>query len=183
MHLGIVTHAILRNCVGEYTGSTGYYVRQDGGTLSRLTFDGGTVTAVQLAFRKDATGTGDTHVTMTGSFRVVGSARVAGCYAGIVTFTLNGPQFDTIALQAFYTNTATLILLGQFVSIGAFTLLLRSASESVRVVGANIPADLSMLAKANGDTAYNTNAGLACGVGSAVSNGTNWKNLYTAAIY
>jgi len=163
--------------------STGFYARHDGGTLSRLTFDGGTVTAVSSAFRKDTTGTGNTYVAMSESFRVVGSSRVADCRVGTVTFSLNGPQFDTIALAAFFTNAASLIFLGQLVSVGTFTLLQRNAAEAVQVIGSNIPADLSMLSKANGDAAYNPNGGLACGVGVADSNGTNWKNRYTAAIY
>lgn len=36
---------------------------------------------------------------------------------------------------------------------------------------------------ANGDLVNNSNAGLACGVGPAVYNGTNWKNLYTGTTY
>lgn len=38
-----------------------------------------------------------------------------------------------------------------------------------------------LLVTAANSTAYNTNAGLACGVGPVVSNGTLWKHLYTGA--
>ena len=46
-----------------------------------------------------------------------------------------------------------------------------------------VDVDLSILGKTNGDRANNTNAGLACGVGPAISNGTNWKNIYSGATY
>lgn len=48
---------------------------------------------------------------------------------------------------------------------------------------ADLPIDLTNLAKNNGDRAINTQASLACGVGPAVSNGTNWKNIYSGAVY
>lgn len=48
---------------------------------------------------------------------------------------------------------------------------------------ADLPVDLTNLAKNNGDRAINTQASLACGVGPAVSNGTNWKNVYSGAVY
>jgi hypothetical protein len=34
-----------------------------------------------------------------------------------------------------------------------------------------------------GDLASNTNGALGCGVGPAVSNGTNWKGLYSGTTY
>ncbi len=59
----------------------------------------------------------------------------------------------------------------------------RDGSQSIRVIAQQFPADLSILAKTNGDAANNTNAALACGVGPATSNGTNWRNVYTGTVY
>jgi hypothetical protein len=56
-------------------------------------------------------------------------------------------------------------------------------SQVINVQGADAPVDVSILAKAMGDRAYNTNGALACGAGPVVSNGTNWKHLYTGSIY
>jgi hypothetical protein len=53
----------------------------------------------------------------------------------------------------------------------------------IKVNAQDMPVDLSILGKTNGDRANNTNAGLACGVGPAISNGTNWKNIYSGATY
>lgn len=43
--------------------------------------------------------------------------------------------------------------------------------------------DASLLTKTAGDLAYNTNAGLSCGAGPIVCDGTNWKHLYTGDTY
>lgn len=43
------------------------------------------------------------------------------------------------------------------------------------------PCDVSKLALTANQTAYNTNAALACGVGPVVCDGTHWKHLYTGA--
>jgi len=56
-------------------------------------------------------------------------------------------------------------------------------TELVRVVSDSMPVDLAKLTKTKGDRANNVNAGLACGTGPCVSDGTNWKNVYSAAVY
>jgi hypothetical protein len=57
------------------------------------------------------------------------------------------------------------------------------SSGTAYVNGIGIRVDVSQLAKRQGDIAHNVNAGLACGLGPVVCDGTNWKNLYTGAIY
>lgn len=59
----------------------------------------------------------------------------------------------------------------------------RDGTQVVRVVAPSFPADVSILAKNNGDAAYNTNAGLSCGVGPVISDGSSWKNVYSGATY
>jgi hypothetical protein len=58
-----------------------------------------------------------------------------------------------------------------------------SGTPNFRIRDDAFPVDLSILQKNNGDKAWNTNAALACGVGPAVSDGTNWKNLFSGATY
>jgi hypothetical protein len=59
----------------------------------------------------------------------------------------------------------------------------RDSTQTIRIIAGQYPADLSILAKNNGDAANNTNGGLACGLGPATSNGSNWKNVYTGSVY
>jgi hypothetical protein len=59
----------------------------------------------------------------------------------------------------------------------------RDSTQTIRIIAGQFPADLSILAKNNGDAANNTNGGLACGLGPATSNGTNWKNIYTGSVF
>jgi len=59
----------------------------------------------------------------------------------------------------------------------------RDSTAAARVVSDAMPVDVSLLTKAMGDRAHNTNAALACGVGPVVSDGTNWKHVYTGATY
>lgn len=63
---------------------------------------------------------------------------------------------------------------------GAFS---RDGTQTPRIVHYEMLADLSMLAKNNGDKANNSNGSLACGTGPATSNGSNWKNIYSGSVY
>jgi len=63
------------------------------------------------------------------------------------------------------------------------TQIQRSAAQVIRSKSHDFPVDLSVLGRNLGDVAYNTNAGLSCGVGPVVSDGTLWKHLYTGATY
>lgn len=47
--------------------------------------------------------------------------------------------------------------------------------------GLGFKVDVSGLTNTAGDMAYNTNAGLGCGAGPVVANGTLWKHLYTGS--
>lgn len=99
--------------------------------------------------------------------------------------TLSGLVIDTLTNQAIHVSaSAALTVRGAGVTrVTAWNGFSRAGAEVIRVINRDYPADLSILGKAEGDTAYNTNAGLACGVGPAVSNGTNWKNVYSGATY
>lgn len=58
-----------------------------------------------------------------------------------------------------------------------------SSAEVIRVVAPDLPVNLSVLEKNNGDAAHNINAALACGVGRVLIDGTNWKSTYSGLVY
>lgn len=60
-------------------------------------------------------------------------------------------------------------------------LLSRTATQTMRAVGAGAKVNVSLLTPTAGDIVTNTNAALGCGTGPVVSNGTLWKHLYTGA--
>lgn len=170
------------NCLGKFSATVGYFAWINGATVGAVNFIGGGTSNGATALRRDGTSTGALTVTMT-AFRVLGHSRVADCRVGTTTFKFNGPAFESITLAAFFTNAGTLIFDGSISTVGTFTMLQRQATESVRSLGVSLPFDVSMLAKVNGDAAYNTNATLACGAGRVITDGANWKNLFTAATY
>ena len=64
------------------------------------------------------------------------------------------------------------------------TPLYRSATQSVRSKVPTWEVDVALLARNNGDTAYNVNNTLSCGIGPVICNGTQWKSIYNpAAVY
>jgi hypothetical protein len=70
------------------------------------------------------------------------------------------------------------------------TMLTRGSTQTLRVIGLDINADLSKLTKTAGDMCNNVNAGLtpvsgtAAGlVGPCVCDGTNWHNLASGSTY
>jgi hypothetical protein len=162
-------------------GGGQYGLVVNGGTVGNLRCLGGSYTNGGSLFRTRA-GMAAMTVQLVGTY-IKGMSRVANVFSP-VTVVMEAPIFDTIGVQAFFVNGGSLVLRGTMTTIGAFTLLQRQGgAEAVEVVGLTIPADLSALTKTNGDMANNTNGSLACGVGPAVCNGTNWKNLYSGATY
>jgi hypothetical protein len=58
-----------------------------------------------------------------------------------------------------------------------------ASSATIYMRGLTLRGDVSQLAKRKGDFCYNTNAGLSCGEGLVVCDGTTWKNLFTGTTY
>lgn len=54
-------------------------------------------------------------------------------------------------------------------------------SATVGSKGLGLKADVSTLSNTAGDMAWNTNAGLGCGTGPVIANGSVWKHLYTGS--
>ncbi len=57
------------------------------------------------------------------------------------------------------------------------------AGGTMRAKSLGFAVDASKLVKTANDMATNTNAGLSCGVGPIICDGTNWKHLFTGATY
>jgi hypothetical protein len=125
----------------------------------------------------------------------VGSIRLDGSYAESMgrlanVFVSTDMTLDDVASKShlnapIYVSGATLTLRGHtFQQLTSITNgIQRGATETVRVIHPDFPVNLAILAKADGDVAFNTNAALACGVGRVISNGTNWKNVYSGLTY
>ena len=58
----------------------------------------------------------------------------------------------------------------------------RNSAEVLHSLNQDWPTDVRMLTPGNGDKAYNTNAASACGVGPIISDGVNYKNLYSGVV-
>lgn len=113
-------------------------------------------------------------VDTVGSVDLTYSGCSIGCYNAYVR---------TRALTA---NTITVRGAGLLGFSGAGDSVVRSGQVgalTMKVYDPQFPVDVSLTTKANGTAAYNTNAALACGVGPVVSDGTNWKNLYSGVVY
>jgi hypothetical protein len=151
------------------------------GSLPFLTIRGGYVYKGSCLFLC----TGYVRAFLSGGLRIQGSNRVAKLYGTSHSFTLADVSLDNVLLQMFYiesTGTGVSIFgTGGERIFGAQALVGRSAAQTVRVTGVTLPVDVSTLTPSVGDTANNTNAALACGVGPVITNGTLWKNLFSGA--
>lgn len=89
------------------------------------------------------------------------------------------------AYVSLYTAPATPVeLVGD---VGALapnaTMLKRDGSQAWQPRSFGMPVDVSVVTKAAGLRAYNTNASLSCGVGPVYCNGTVWTHVTTGATY
>lgn len=121
-----------------------------------------------------------TYASLNG-VQISGTGRLIEMYSA-VDVTLSGVVLQSLVSPAIYVSGATLTVRGAGV-VSAAAMVQRAAAEVIHVINPDVPADLSILAKTDGDMATNTNGALACGVGKAISNGTNWKNIYSGAVY
>jgi hypothetical protein len=85
--------------------------------------------------------------------RAVGTAAVLTVYADGLRGTVDGVTIDT------------------------------SSSLASKGFGLRLDVGATGLSKTAGDTAYNTDAARSCGVGPVVSDGTNWKGLFSGATF
>lgn len=156
------------------------------GTISRLTAPRGSVVGGNVLLRREGAGpTSTLQVVLGSAFRASAMSRVLDVRTGTTAVRMDNPLFDSLLNAAIFTNGGILDLDGRYAKVGSAALLQQGGTAAIRARSAALDLDLATtgLAKNNGDMANNTNAGLSCGAGPAVSNGTAWKNLYSGATY
>lgn len=97
-------------------------------------------------------------------------------------FYIRGLKATTVADLVFLRATAVIDIKEAHGIVGTNTNVIgNGGAYSLTSRALEFHVDSALLAKNNGDMCYNTNAANGNGVGPCVSNGTLWKNLYTAA--
>lgn len=139
----------------EYNnGQNGYinWLNTSSGSVSRINHIGGRVVGAANMF-KNAGQTGAIVISFGGGFEVSGTGRIADSRAGTIDYQIGECKFDSITNAAFYTSGSTLNFYGGdgMITSGSFTMLQRSASESVSAYGENLPFDLAMLTRTVGE--------------------------------
>jgi hypothetical protein len=114
---------------------------------------------------------------------VKGMSRFANVYAAM-DLTLTNFSIDSPLNRPWYVEGVALTVRGAGVNrvTEVSTFIQRAGSEVIHVMNADFPADVQMLARGVGDKAYNTTAASACGVGPVISDGANFKNLYSGTV-
>lgn len=181
---GSVDEINFHNCnLGSTATTNGHLVHVlSGASLGTLRVTGSTITGVgSLLVHSGSTEV----VLLLSDVAIVGCKRVMENYGGANVKYAN-VYFDGL-LNPFYTEAA-LTLAGSGFSIsaaaaGLFTWWVNIGGGSVHVIDPAFRAKADQLAKSLGDIVYNTNNSLACGIGPVISDGSNWKHMYTGSTY
>jgi hypothetical protein len=114
---------------------------------------------------------------------VTGMSRFANVYAAM-DLTLTNFSIANPLNRPWYVEGVALTLRGAGVNrvTEVSTFIQRAGSEVIHVINPDLPADVQLLTRGVGDKAYNTNAASACGVGPVISDGTNYKSLYSGTV-
>lgn len=183
---GVLGSVTFNDCtVGAADTSSGILVNVSSAsaTAAAITVSRGVYTGIGR-FLEKATGAAGTTVLRATDCVVTGANRLAQVAGGTLDFAYSNISLSGILNQPVRVyNGASAVISGSGWKGYTASAAVRAATEAIQVLAADFPVDLSILTKANGDKATNTNAALACGVGPAVSNGTAWKNIYTGTTY
>ncbi len=155
----------------------------------------GTGSIITAAYISDGVCTGVTHGSIIDAqvasgtltravLRGIRASNIAFGFATQISTEVNISDFDlTSSIGLLYVNGGTLVVRnGQGItgtSLGSFR---DSGNLAVRAPDLPIDVDLAN-SRTTGDRAYNTDAGLACGVGPVMWTGSLWQNLATGATY
>lgn len=152
-------------------------------TVGAITVDRGTYTGIGRFLEKASGTSGATMLRLT-DVTATGLNRLAQVGGGSLDFTYSNLRLASTVNQPIriYNSASGTIGGNGWVGYGG-SAAVRGTTEVIRCTAADFPVDLSILTQTAGDMATNTNASLSAGVGRALSNGTNWKNLYTGATY
>jgi hypothetical protein len=186
-----IDHAIVENVAAYYTSVvSSHRVVANNATIKALTLRNIYLNGSSQLFTTTTAQSGTMHVnasdiTLDGAYQggtVLAAVDIS--LANLKVLSLNQTQ-----LFALTGGSAALTVRGRGATLpGSVTTFTRDSTQTPRIINPDMPVDLSTVTRANnGDTAYNTNAGLACGVGVALSNGANaagsWKNVFSGATY
>ena len=159
----------------DTTNSRGVWVTATGSTLSRYSLANTHVKNGQATLYFDAgTTIGPGILTDT---QIVTPGRAFDFFGPTIDLTLNGLVIDTPAAAPLYTSGSAVTIRGSGVNrIGGWAGLQRAASEVVHCINEDYPVDVSLLTRAIGDRAYNTNSALGTlgAAGPVISDATQW---------
>jgi hypothetical protein len=108
-----------------------------------------------------------------------------GDSSGPMNMIWNNLYADVTLAKLFTLTTASAVVTirgSGLTNVNSTTTFTRDGSQTPRIVHAEMQADVATLAKNNGDICYNTNAtanSSTIGTGVCLSNGSNWKNVYS----
>ncbi|MEA5053970.1 MAG: hypothetical protein VB093_11080, partial [Propionicimonas sp.] len=174
------------NC--DYTAadtSSGILVSktQPAATISAINVLGGRFTSIGRLLDTAIGSTGTIYMNVTG-VHMSGCNRIAQVAGVTLDAFLNGVYLASMINETIRVHVSgALTVRGSGVRGKSGSGVVRGASEVIQIFAPDFPADLSILTKANGAAATNTNAGLSCGLGPAISDGSTWKNLYSGTTY
>jgi hypothetical protein len=152
-------------------------------TVNAILVNRGTYTSFGRFLEKASGATGATALRVNDAV-VAGANRLAQVGGGSLDFAYSNLRLSGIANQPIRLyGGATGKVSGNGWAGYTGSALVTDTAAAVQCTAGDFPVDLSLLSKANGDQASNTNSALSAGVGRAVSNGANWKNLYTGTTY
>lgn len=164
--------------------NSGILVKVTGNTpIGNINVNGGTLTGIARILDTPSGATGTVNLNMA-NLTLNGCNRILQAGDGTVNVSYANVAYNSGVNQPFRVfGAGNLNVRGS--GWGGYTASTIPAPGTgvIHVTARDLPVDLSVLAKTNGDAANNTNAALACGAGPAICNGTNWKNVYSGTVY
>lgn len=152
-------------------------------TVGAVIVNRGTYTGIGR-FLEKASGTAGATALQVTDVTATGLNRLAQVGGGSFDFAYSNLRLASIVNQPIRVyNGASATIRGNGWFGYTSSAAVRGATEVIQCLAGDFPVDLSILAKNNGDQANNTNAALSSGAGRSISNGTNWKNIYSGATY
>ena len=182
---GTITDATVTDCRVVGTGGTwgtGVYVLDATTSIGHIRFTGCSFDGCRSAV--EILASGSSLVAHFVNTRFKASSRM-GNITGALDVTLSGCTGDTLGNAAWIASggTGSVTVRGSGINrIGSWTGLQRSASEILRCINPDFPADISILAKNDGDSCVNTNSGVNPGAVPTVCDGTSWRSRSTGSV-
>jgi hypothetical protein len=155
--------------------SSGEFVYVTAGTVDYINLTN--CRAVTTAGLVRNVGSGGTLNIALNGVRATGTSRIVQGTSPLVITGAGVYISSTVNTPFFVGSSSTMTIMGSGFSGLTSTWVQRSASETVRVISPDLPADITILAKNAGDMCVNTAAasGTNPGTGPVVCDGTTWR--------